>query len=291
MRPGIEPIPLDAAAAAGGPCHAFTVDVEDWYQSCLDYDAPITDRVLRNMERVLTVLDGAGVRATFFVQGLVARTFPTLVGDLVAAGHEVQAHGYSHRPLHRMSRSDLRDELRRAKASVEDAAGTPVTAFRAQDFSVLEGNLWALETMAELGYEIDSSIFPMRSRHYGIRGWPLEPHRLVLANGGRLLEIPVAVHALGRVRLPIAGGGYLRLFPRRLVTDGLRAVAAARPVVVYCHPYEFNPDELADYPHAPGMFRLTQGLGRGRFAQRVEALLDALPFGRLADVVRRWQLS
>lgn len=289
-RPRIEPVTL-VRPAGDGPCHAFTVDVEDWYQSCLDYDAPISERVLRNMERVLRVLDDARVKATFFVQGRVAETFPSLVAELVDAGHEVQAHGYSHRPLHAMSPPALRDELERAKAAVEDAAGTPVTAFRAQDFSVLERNLWALETMAEVGYEIDSSIFPMRSRHYGIAGWPLEPHRLVLGSGTSLLEIPVAVDVVGRMRVPVAGGGYLRLLPQRLVEAGLRSVAASRPVVVYCHPYEFNPDELAEYPNAPRAFRFAQGLGRGRFAERAAALLRALPFGRLADTVDRWRLA
>ena len=36
---------------------AFTVDVEDWYQSCVDLDAPITERVVRNVERVVALLD------------------------------------------------------------------------------------------------------------------------------------------------------------------------------------------------------------------------------------------
>jgi peptidoglycan-N-acetylglucosamine deacetylase len=72
------------------------------YQSCVDYDAPITDRVVRNVERLVAVLDEAQVKATFFVQGRVAETFPRLVRDLVEEGHEVQSHGYSHRPLFRM---------------------------------------------------------------------------------------------------------------------------------------------------------------------------------------------
>jgi len=147
--------------------NAFTVDVEDWYQSRLDYDAPITERVVRNVDRILSVLDECGIKGSFFVQGKVAETFPKLVSSLVAEGHEVQSHGYSHRPLFAMSERELRDELERAKKTVEDAAGTPVIAFRAQDFSILAGNLWALELLADIGFEIDSSIFPMRSRHSG----------------------------------------------------------------------------------------------------------------------------
>jgi polysaccharide deacetylase family protein (PEP-CTERM system associated) len=286
----IQDAPLVAPGAAAGPRHAFTVDVEDWYQSCLDYDAPITERVVRNVDRLLEVLDGCGIKGTFFVQGRVAETFPGLVATLVDQGHEVQSHGYSHRPLYSMDRAELREELERAKQTVEDAAGTAVTAFRAQDFSVLARNLWAFEVLAEVGFEVDSSIFPMKSRHYGIAGWPLEPHYLASA-GARVLEVPVAVWPAGRVRVPVAGGGYFRVLPRRVIERGLRAIAAeGRPAIVYCHPYEFNPDELAEYKQVQWRLRTSQQLGRGSFTERVRALLPQFAFGRLDAVLETWGL-
>ena len=274
------------------PQNAFTVDVEDWYQSCLDYDAPITERVVRNMDRVLSVLDEAKIKGSFFVQGRVAETFPNLVQSLVAEGHEVQSHGYSHRPLYAMSPAELKEELTRAKQTVEDAAGTLVTGFRAQDFSILEANLWALETLAEVGFELDSSIFPMRSRHYGVANWRLEPHYVVLDGSFRILEVPVAIWSAGLMRMPVAGGGYFRLLPRQVIERGLRSIAASgRPAVVYCHPYEFNSDELADYPGIPWQLRLSQGTGRGQFTNRIRTLLTKFSFGRLTDVLTAWGLT
>jgi polysaccharide deacetylase family protein (PEP-CTERM system associated) len=282
------PVPLSRPSDAGAPMHAFTVDVEDWYQSCIDYDAPITERVLRNTGTILDLLDRSSVRGTFFVQGRVAETFPAMVAELVAAGHEVQSHGYSHRPLDRMAPAALREEFARAKATVEDAAGTEVTAFRAQDFSVLAGNLWALEALVEAGFTTDSSIFPMRAGRYGISGWPLEPHRLVLS-GGRLLEVPVAVGRLGPLRIPLAGGGYFRLLPEPVLERGIRAIGAGgRPAVIYCHPYEFAPGELRDHPGLPWKLRVTQELGRRAFEGRMTALFRRLRFGRLDDVLAAW---
>ena len=282
---------LGPPPANGRPHHAFTVDVEDWYQSCVDYDAPISERVVRNIDRLVEVLDERGVKGTFFVQGMVAEAFPALVAALAADGHEVQAHGYSHRPLHRMTPVQLREELERAKKTVEDAAGTLVTAFRAQDFSILEGNLWALETVAEVGFEVDSSIFPMRSRHYGISDWPLEPHFICLEGGARILEVPVAIWSPGPIRVPVSGGGYLRLLPRSLIERGLRAVASeGRPVVFYCHPYEFSHDELHDYRDVPARTRFSQGVGRKSFSSRVGRLLEAFAFGRFSDVLVGWGL-
>ena len=267
------------------------MDVEDWYQSCVDYDAPITERVVRNVDLLLHVLDDSGVKGTFFVQGRVAETFPNLVSSLVAAGHEVQSHGYSHRPLYAMSPPELRDELERSKKTVEDAAGTPVTSFRAQDFSILGSNLWALETLAEVGFEIDSSIFPMRAREYGVPGWPLEPHYVVGEDGTRILEVPVAIWGLGPLRVPVAGGGYFRVLPRRLLDRGLRSiVAAGRPAIIYCHPYEFNRDELSEYDAVGRRYRFTQGMGRRFFTTRVQKLLARPGFGRFTDVLAAWGL-
>ena len=273
--------------APGRPLHALTVDVEDWFQSCVDYDAPITERVLGNVERILAVLDECAVKGTFFVQGRVAETFPQLVETLVAEGHEVQAHGYSHRPLYAMDETALREEVERARETVEAAAGTPVTAFRAQDFSILEGNLWALDVIADTGFTVDSSIFPLRTRRYGIKGWDVSPHVVTLADGRQLLEVPPAILGSGRWRFPVAGGGYFRLLPFAVLDRSIGAIAASgRPAVVYCHPYEFNPTELDDYRGlVPARVLRLQGLGRRSFVPKLRRLLGAHAFGRFDEVL------
>jgi polysaccharide deacetylase family protein (PEP-CTERM system associated) len=286
----------DAQVTTGpdsGPTSAFTVDVEDWYQSCIDFDAPITERVVRNVDRVLAVLDDFGVKGTFFVQGKVAEAFPRLVETLVAEGHEIQSHGYSHRPLFKMDRKELREEVERARKTVEDASGTRVTAFRAQDFSIVKENLWALDVLAEAGFQVDSSIFPMRTRHYGIAGWRLEPQRMTLADGRHILEVPVAVWEYGPLRVPVAGGGYFRVMPQPLLQRTLSdIIRRRRPVVVYCHPYEFNDHELREYKTAVSrVVRLSQNMGRSSFVGRVRALLTSLRFGRFDEVLHAWGLA
>ena len=125
MLRAIRPLTALSAPPAPLPVGALTVDVEDWYQSCIDFDATISDRVVRNTSLLLEALQDSGTKATFFVQGLVAEAFPSLVRELVEAGHEVQSHAHTHRPLDRMSAAELREELVRGRAAVEDAAGCP----------------------------------------------------------------------------------------------------------------------------------------------------------------------
>ena len=270
-----------------GPLCAFTVDVEDWYQSSVDFDAPISDRVVRNCDRLLALLDECGVKATFFVQGLVAEAFPSLVRTFLQQGHEVQSHGHSHRPLFAMSRAELERELEFARKTVEDASGVKVTMFRAQDFSIDRQNLWALDLVAAAGFEVDSSIFPMRTKRYGITGWPAGPSRLRLQNGAVLLEAPVAVLRYGAVCLPVAGGGYFRLLPRALLRSALASITAAgRPAIVYCHPYEISPREIDEFKgRVSPTFLLSQRMGWRHFGTRIRHLFDAMPFGRMDTVL------
>lgn len=277
----------------GEPEAAFTVDVEDWYQSCVDYEAPITERVVRNVERIFEVLDDCAVKGTFFVQGRVAERFPQLLQQMVALGHEVQSHGYSHRPLYVMNRDELWTELDRARKTVEDAAQRPITSFRAQDFSILQNNLWALETLAEVGFTIDSSIFPMQAPRYGISGWDLAPQRVRLASDRSLLEVPVAIWRVGRWRIPAAGGGYFRVLPRSILARALRDIRdEGRPPIIYCHPYEFNAHELDEYRGTVRTsLRLSQGLGRSSFVPRLRGLLTSLRFGRFDAVLKGWAVA
>ena len=69
-------VPALRRPAAGEPLSAFTVDVEDWYQSCVDYDAPITERVVRNTDRILELLDECGVKGDVLRPGPGGRDVP-----------------------------------------------------------------------------------------------------------------------------------------------------------------------------------------------------------------------
>ena len=284
---------VTAGLRSGGPLCAFTVDVEDWYQSCIDFDAPITERVVRNTEKILTILDRHNVKGTFFMQGRVAETFPKLLQQLVADGHEIQSHGYSHRPLDKMNREELKLELELARKTVVDACGVQVTAFRAPDFTINKENLWALEVLVETGFQVDSSIFPMRTHRYGISGYPTVPHRVQLPSGVGIMEVPVAIWSSGKIRIPVAGGGYFRLIPGILLERFFAAMMTRQPVIIYCHPYEFSAHDLDEYyrMNVSKTFLFTQGLGRSFYGKKIDGLFQKLPFGRFDQVLETWRLK
>ena len=90
----------------------------------------------------------------------------------------------------------------------------------------------------------------------------------------------------------MAGGGYFRLIPRAAIERGIRSiVACGRPAIVYCHPYEFAPRELDDYPDVPRRLRVSQSLGRKAFSRRVEHVLSTGSFGSMSDVLAAWGIA
>jgi peptidoglycan/xylan/chitin deacetylase (PgdA/CDA1 family) len=86
-------------------------------------DAKGTPAVLEQLERI-------GATATFFLVGEQVERNPSLAAEIVAAGHEVALHGNRHRLHVLRSPHALAEDLRRAIATVEDAAGTEATAYR-----------------------------------------------------------------------------------------------------------------------------------------------------------------
>lgn len=270
------------------PCvNAISVDVEDWLQSTIDPELPLTERFHHSTRRVLQAFADRSVKGTFFVLGLAAEKAPKLVREIADAGHEVQSHGYGHRLVYTLTPEQFRTDLERAKRLLEDITGREINGYRAPAFSITLENLWALDVLAETGHTYDSSVFPVRTRRYGIHGAPWYPHRLITPKGHTLIEIPVAAYRLLGKRLPVGGGGYFRLFPYDLIRRGVRQINRAdQAAAIYLHPYEYDPiefDEL-NYP-VPWKTKLHQGLGRQGFPGKVDRLLVDFRFGTMQDVI------
>ena len=80
---------------------------------------------------VLDALDGAGVRATFFVLGAAAERRPELVREIARRGHEVALHGHTHARLALAAPSEVADEIDRGREAIRRAGVEPAPWFRA----------------------------------------------------------------------------------------------------------------------------------------------------------------
>lgn len=232
----------------GRPVNALTVDVEDYFQvSALapyiprDAWASTDCRVESNVARILAMLQDAGVHATFFTLGWIAERYPAMVGRIVAAGHELASHGQGHQRASDLSRALFREDVVRARKTLEDLGGVQVLGYRAPSFSIGSQNLWALDLLAEAGYRYSSSIYPIAHDHYGMPQAPRFPYRPESCPA--LLELPPTTVELAGRNWPAAGGGYFRLLPYAVSRWLIGRVnhLEARPAMFYFHPWEVDP--------------------------------------------------
>ncbi len=269
-----------------GVQHAFTVDLEDWYQG-IPVDGGTKARAERRLERglrvLLDLLARHDARATFFVLGPVAEEYAELLKEIAAAGHEIGCHGWSHDLLYTMTPERLRDETRRAMDAIGGRTGRPVTAYRAAYFSITRASYWALEELAALGIRYDSSIFPVKNWRYGIEDFDPRPQAIDTPKG-RILELPISVRRILGRNLPVSGGAYFRIYPYALTRANFRAAErAGRPVVFYLHPWELDPG----HPRVPFEWRAraTHYVNLRSTEPRLRRLLRDFRFGTLGRVL------
>lgn len=230
--------------------NALTIDVEDYFQvsafapHIARADWPtLPCRVERNVDRVLGLLDQAGVHATFFTLGWIARRYPAMVRRIVASGHELASHGEAHLRASEQAPDEFARDVGDSKALLEQIGGQAVAGYRAPSFSIGAANLWTLDTLLAAGYRYSSSIYPIRHDHYGM---PDAPRFACHPRGAQgVLELPLSTVRLCGRNLPAGGGGYFRFFPYPLSRWFLRRINAAegRSGIFYFHPWELDPGQ------------------------------------------------
>ncbi len=232
-----------------GP-HVLSFDVEEHFQvSAFWSDARrqqwdrLESRVEQNTLRLAELLARVETKATFFVLGWVAERHPGLVKALAQQGHEIASHGYGHELVTNQTDSEFRDDVRRSKRILEDLTGKRVLGYRAPSFSITARTQWALPILVEEGYLYDSSIFPVRHDRYGMPGANPWCH-IQKTEAGDLWEVPPSTLKVGPLRIPVAGGGYFRLYPYTLLRRFLCRVAnQGHPLIMYLHPWELDPEQ------------------------------------------------
>lgn len=262
----------------------FTVDVEEYFQVlALEPYVPRArwsshaSRVAGSVDRLLELLGERGARGTFFTLGAVAERTPEVVRRIVAGGHEVASHGWSHRRVPELTPSEFREEVARSRDVLSDLTGQPVVGYRAPNFSIIEGHEWAFEILLEEGYRYDASVFPGRAGAIGRPG----VQKLACA-AGELLEVAMTPATIGGVRIPAGGGAWFRLLPYALTARALRqASAAGSPGVFYIHPWEVDPDQPRLRVNARTRIRHYGGLDRTE--ARLTRLLTEFSFTSIAS--------
>jgi hypothetical protein len=369
--------------------NALSIDVEDYFQvqafaNVIPYQEweNYESRAKRNTRRILDLLSNSinpsdssnptnpinsinpsnpnPVRATFFVLGWIAEHCPGLVREIRAQGHEIACHGYAHQLIYGQSLKTFREDIKKAKAILEDITGDAVIGYRAPSYSITGDSLWAFEVLMEEGFRYDSSVFPIRHDFYGLPQAPRFPFTVSLNGNGTpvfsplemmnrepknlntssnpcnpsncsnsnnfnstnsinqnnqidqtnpnnpsnsinsknietqssdlgprsLIEFPISTLRLGTMNLPLAGGGYFRLFPYVMTAKGLKKIndQEKKPFVFYLHPWELDPQQPR-INGAPAKSRFRHYLNLNKTESRLQNLLRDFNFAPVREVL------
>ncbi len=243
--------------------NALTIDVEDYYMVSAFADVikfedwhRYESRVEKNTYRILDLLNNYNVKATFFVLGWVAERYPELVRKIHSAGHEVACHGYNHRLIYHLTPDEFRKDVHMAKNILEDIIGNPVTGYRAASYSIVKKTLWAFDILIEEGFLYDSSIFPVHHDCYGVPDANRFPHEISRPSGV-IKEFPLSTLKFRisnfEFRIPVAGGGYLRLYPLQITRAAIKRIneKEKKIAILYIHPWEIDEHQ----PRLNGKYR------------------------------------
>ncbi len=280
-------LPVDKKIA-----NAMTIDVEDYFQVSAfaanidygDWDS-YKSRVEKNTHTILKVMSETQRQGTFFVLGWVAERHPQLVKDILSEGHEVACHGYSHQLIYNQTPEVFYQETRKAKEILEDIIQRPVEGYRAASYSITKKSMWAMDILGELGFTYDSSIFPVYHDRYGVPDAPKYPYQHQLRNGSSIVEFPISTKKLPGYQLPVAGGGYFRIYPYQFSKLMLGSINKRenQPFVFYLHPWEVDPDQPRI--DAGVLSRMRHYINLSRCEARFRSLLKDFEFTTMANVL------
>lgn len=263
----------------------LTFDVEEWFH-ILDNDSTRSEeqwknyevRIHENVDRILRILEDTNTKATFFIIGWIAKTYPEVVKK-IAEKYEIGSHTMNHQLVWRQTPDEFRQDVDYSVKYLQDMIGKPIRYFRAPGFSIRESEPWAFETLYNLGIEIDCSVFPAHHAHGGFPSYGKAEPAIIEVNGKRIKEFPISCREMGRSHLIYQGGGYFRLFPYTLIKQW--AKQDKNYLLSYIHPRDLD----AGQPMVPGLSlarRFKSYVGLQRAEKKLRQFLKDFHFTDIA---------
>jgi peptidoglycan-N-acetylglucosamine deacetylase len=223
----------------------LSFDVEDWFQGFKSRGIPgwekYGSREQKNIDKILELLEKFDCSATFFILGNFAEQNKDIVKQIHRSHHEVASHSYSHIPVPMLNPEKFREDLLKADDILSNIIGKKIIGYRAPKWSINNSCLWALDILAEEGYEYDSSLFPSSFHTYGNSNMKAMPNRISLKEGKSIFEFPAQILTFAKIKIPVGGGFYLRAAPEFITRYAIRKSQRINNYsMIYLHPYEFD---------------------------------------------------
>lgn len=265
----------------------MSVDLEDYF--C---DLPYAEwskyesRIEETTNLLLDLFDKHKVKATFFTLGYIAEKFPDLIKKIHESDHEIACHSYYHKDLRKITVEEFEKDLTKSISVLEKISGEKILGFRAPFFSIDHNNFWVFDILRKY-LKYDSSVFPVKTSLYGLRGAPREIYHPAIDqvtnvdDNQTFVEIPLLTYRILNFNLPVAGGFYFRFLPYFLFKKGLENFNKKnKPAMFYLHPKDLD----RNMPKVKG-YSWHFYYGKRNIIQKFENLLKEFEFTTARDVL------
>lgn len=263
----------------------LTFDVEEWFH-LLDFDATRTEaewgkyevRIYENVDRILDILERTNTKATFFIIGWIAKTYPDVVKK-IAAKYQIGSHTMNHQLVWQQTPEEFRNDVESSVKLLQDITGQPIECFRAPGFSIRESEPWAFDILADLGIKYDCSIFPAQHAHGGMPTYGAPVPALIKHGNVTMKEFPVTAKAIFGKKIIFSGGGYFRLMPYPIIKKWSKECDDY--LLSYIHPRDLDGDQ----PMLEGLPRtriFKSYVGTKNAAKKLEKWLNDFDFSDIA---------
>ena len=266
----------------------LSFDIEDWFH-ILDNPETALPENWRNFEsrveigvrKILILLSGCNIKATFFCLGWIAEKHPQVIKLIHEEGHYIGTHGYYHQLVYNQTPEEFRTDLKKSIQILEDITNQKITSYRAPGFSITESSKWAFDILYEEGIKFDSSVFPAQRSHGGIANFNYaKPFRLITPKGKEIIEFPMNTETLFGRKFIFSGGGYFRLLPKKYLSFLFKK---HNYIMTYFHPRDFDTSQ----PKIPGLNKIRKfksNIGIRSSERKLKSILTSNNFISLSEV-------
>lgn len=257
----------------------LSMDIEDWYH--LDYfqngDCDRQSSMLDGLDEYVAILDEFKIKSSFFVVGELIAPLSDALKRILEQGHDLGLHTHRHvRPMLQPV-AEFRHDLQQAISIYQEVFSQMPEGFRAPCFSL---DRERLDIVSQSGFNYDSSRIAFDSHPLyetlDLTGFDTVSPTVYRRN--KFFEFEVSTLSVLGKRIPVSGGGYIRIFPwflmRRFILSYLRCNSV---YVMYIHPFELSARPPPPLPDGTGPLTAFRFLHGRRFvAKKLRNLISLL---------------
>lgn len=192
----------------------LTIDLEEWFNILyFDYsNYKKYKRIEHNTECLIQLLKENNTKATFFILASLAKEYKQLI-TLLSKDFDIGIHGFFHQPLSLLTNKEIKNDILRAKNTIEEIANKKVNKYRAPGFSI--PSIETFNILAQCGIEVDSSASCL-NHFYGKKIIDTDQPLIINTNYGEIKELPPTAFNVCGIK-GFLGGGYFRIMPYSLI--------------------------------------------------------------------------